>query len=560
MDPESNPATRALTGELLFVLLAAAPLTLVVSTGLLALFLHAVRRSMAQTAGQGGFADLPAPGAGPPVARLNVRSLTARQPPTFPGLGAALVYLAAGIAYACSLAAVYLWANEMAFVPRRFLFLALLFLWPAVPAIALVLAVTWRDWSVVALGYALALLAIILSIPGDGPGPGALLMAWGIYNLPGTLLLWLVLMRPIRAVGPLILVLIVTLVGGAVVATGWVGAEAGRIVLAAEFGRTLGLSGTAVFWIIALAGALGMGVLGWLALRLLGRLYARRRLSDQTLQIDAVFLFFAIDHSMELAFAGPLWFLSGLLAFAAYICVSRPGLALLRQQPALPPRRLLMLRVFSLGKRSSLLFERVSRLWRRWGGIDLIAGPDFARDAVAPHEFLDFLHGRLSRRFITSPADLEARFTPDRDRARFDGRHDVESFYCHEDTWRAVLLRLAGTADVVLMDLRGFGPGNQGCTFEIHALLAHVDLRRVILAVDETTDRAFLDETLRAGWAAAGHHGPNAAIPDPTVTLFPLDRAGLKARNLVRALREASPHTGSVMAENRPGESSCQSA
>jgi hypothetical protein len=56
--------------------------------------------------------------------------------------------------------------------------------------------------------------------------------------------------------------------------------------------------------------------------------------------------------------------------------------------------------VFSLAKRSERLFDAFGAHWRYLGPIQLISGPDLATTTIEPHEFLEFLTGKLARRFI----------------------------------------------------------------------------------------------------------------------------------------------------------------
>jgi hypothetical protein len=176
--------------------------------------------------------------------------------------------------------------------------------------------------------------------------------------------------------------------------------------------------------------------------------------------------------------------------------------------------------VFSLGKRSARLFDAFAKLWRHTGHIHLIAGPDLATSTVEPHEFLDFLSGKLGRRFISGPDTLAQRLAESEQRRDIDGRYRVDDFFCHDDTWKMVLKRLSRESDAVLMDLRGFLPGNQGCVFEINELLNVVPLERVVFVVDATTDLAFLRETFAQGWAALAADSPNRKLADPRVLLF----------------------------------------
>ena len=74
------------------------------------------------------------------------------------------------------------------------------------------------------------------------------------------------------------------------------------------------------------------------------------------------------------------------------------------------------------------------------------------------------------RRFILEPADLPARVAA-LDERDFDARWRVGELYCGNDTWRDAVRALMARSDVATMDLRGFGPENQGCVFELHSLL-----------------------------------------------------------------------------------------
>ena len=103
---------------------------------------------------------------------------------------------------------------------------------------------------------------------------------------------------------------------------------------------------------------------------------------------------------------------------------------------------LTFLRVFSLGRRSEALLDSVARYWRHIGSVQMIAGPDLARSTVQPHQFLDFLSGKLTRHFVRDRASLERRMA-ERDHAPDpDGRFRINNFFCHADSWQAVLPRI----------------------------------------------------------------------------------------------------------------------
>ena len=80
------------------------------------------------------------------------------------------------------------------------------------------------------------------------------------------------------------------------------------------------------------------------------------------------------------------------------------------------------------------------------GNVLFITGPDLAAATVKPHDFLDFLSGKLSTRFIDSEEAIkrsikEMDLVPDP-----DGRFRIKDFFCYEDTWRMVLSRQIGRA------------------------------------------------------------------------------------------------------------------
>src|SRR6185295_11947022 len=139
-----------------------------------------------------------------------------------------------------------------------------------------------------------------------------------------------------------------------------------------NLGFAAGLGASGVFVAMMLLGVALFAGFGWPLLRWVGRRYQRKKFSDQSLIVDSVFLLFGIEQSIGLAFEGAGWITTGLVAFAASKMV--PPLAL--QAARGPPRTLLLLRVFRLGKRSERFFDRLRRHWLHAGSIGMIAGPD----------------------------------------------------------------------------------------------------------------------------------------------------------------------------------------
>ena len=94
--------------------------------------------------------------------------------------------------------------------------------------------------------------------------------------------------------------------------------------------------------------------------------------------------------------------------------------------------------------------------------------------------------------------------------------------------------------DVILLDLRGFGPPNAGVTQELERLVALVSLRRVVAIMDDTTDMGALRGALKRASAAAPASSPLALNMAPALLVVPspTTRAGLQ--QLLNALGAAA--------------------
>src|SRR4029079_10024028 len=113
------------------------------------------------------------------------------------------------------------------------------------------------------------------------------------------------------------------------------------------------------FVLLLAAGFLVFAAAGWMVLLWIRRRYQAKQLSDESVTVDAIWILFAIVHSMNLVFGHPLWALASLAAIAVYkICV-RVGFSWLgrRELTSQPGPVLLVLRSFSIGKDSERLFD-----------------------------------------------------------------------------------------------------------------------------------------------------------------------------------------------------------
>ena len=437
----------------------------------------------------------------------------------------AAVYTAAGTCYALIVTIGWLAAtHDRAIVWTKVAFLFWLYLWPTVIAVVLVAAYNpARRWRLCA-GYFFVLLAISGIALARNPdiGIGQLLLLWIIVNGLPTVIMLAFLWQPIRAVGPLVLAFVITVALGSYTLLWMPSRDEGALRTISEIGSRLGVSAITVFAGMIIFAVLLFGVLGWALLSLLGKLYEQKKLSDQSIMLDSLWLLFAVVESVGVFQASP-WILAGLFALVGYKLVSRLGFRWMDAvRRASESQTLLLLRVFALGKRSERLFDKLRKHWQYAGSIAMIAGPDLVTSTVEPHEFLEFVRGHLSRRFVSGAQDLERRIavadgTPDP-----DGRYRVKEFFCYNDTWQMTMERLAATSDAVLMDLRSFSPVNQGCIFELGRLLDGMDLDRVIFLIDDTTDLGFLETMLQRLWQNLSADSPNQAATEPRARLFPI--------------------------------------
>ena len=277
-----------------------------------------------------------------------------------------------------------------------------------------------------------------------------------------------------------------------------------------------------------LVGFAAFAIVGWLILEILRQLYESKQISEQSINVDAMWLFFGSVNSIGLVFHGYRWMLSGFAAFAVYKLVTAVLFHLfgMSRHSGKSSPRLLLLRVFALGQRSEQLYDILGKSWRGVGSIQMIAGPDLATTTIEPHEFLDFVGGKLDRRFIDTGRTLDLRIVqmdlkPDR-----QGQFRVTEFFCHDDTWKMTLARLADDSDAVLMDLRGFTQANAGCVFEIQEIFNVVSLARAVFAIDDSTDQTFMRQTMEHAWRQVKDRSPNRRLETAQVELVRIGDAG----------------------------------
>lgn len=412
--------------------------------------------------------------------------------------------------------------------------------WPIPLAVGLVTGAAGADWIKLIGLYVIVF--VTLSAAGltlydnlDVVALGSNTLTILLIAVPVSALLY----RPIRAVG--MLVFTFTLIVFAVTPSLSFVILRSFLALSSrdDFWRTpalvllslLGAEGIAILIVLSVATAIC--ALGWWTLNQIGRAYRRKRLSDQSLMLGFLWAVVSLSHAILLSTqqggSGEswAWFIFPTAAFGAYWLVERTGSAILTR-PAVSrdvAPVLLLLRVFSLGKRSERLFDVFTPRWLRTGSIAFIAGPDLATGTVKPNQFLEYLARRIRRQFVKNETDLSCRLSeldllPDP-----DGRYRMNQLFCFADTWQNAVRQLAKRVNVVLMDLRSFSKDNQGCLYELEQILEHVQVGRILLIIDGTTDWPFLETTLHRLWAITSLDSPNRAFTSSRLRICRLERA-----------------------------------
>src|SRR5215510_4664800 len=207
----------------------------------------------------------------------------------------AAVYTAAGTCYALIVTIGWLAAtHERAVVWTKVGFLFWLYLWPTVIAVVLVAAYNpTRHWRLFA-AYFVVLIALsgIALVLNPDIGVGQLLLLWIIVNGLPTVIMLAFLLQPIRAVGPLVLAFVITVSLGSYLL--WIPSRNEKTLRTiSQIGSRLDANQVTVFAGMIIVGLLLFALLGWGLLSLLGKLYEQKKLSDQSMMVDSLWLLFA---------------------------------------------------------------------------------------------------------------------------------------------------------------------------------------------------------------------------------------------------------------------------
>ncbi len=373
------------------------------------------------------------------------------------------------------------------FAPKRALILALLHLWPVIPALGLMWR--WTRWRL--LGALLLWCMLVYPVflwRSIEPQPLQLLLGMAVEIGPTMVLVAILLMgNATRAVAPWLLLPIAALVW-----TSIAGVDLLSVMVEQRHPILMGM----ITWLPVYAAIPLFALLPWLLAwwplrslgRALGRAYARKWLSDLLVTFTTVWAITLVERAITVASGAGmaavamllplLWIPPVMLLYARWLKVHGR------------PPTLLVLRVFQRDEQVQTLFDHVIERWRLSGNTVMIAGTDLADRTLDADDIFTFLDRRLAQRFIRTPAEVAPRIAAFDLAADADGRYRVNECYCHDTTWQDALQALVRQSDVVLMDLRGFQAHNAGCRYELATLAQAAQALRVVVLADGQTDRA----------------------------------------------------------------------
>ena len=441
---------------------------------------------------------------------------------------ATLPYIIGGIFYSIMLSIAVMYAADkgnLNFSWSRFLLFFICYYWPVVYTIKLINSLVLKKYILSYLIIYLVIIIIYFSDNIDSSYTDCLLIF--LINAPPTFFLLVLLNRKIRAISPLVFVFMFIIITGSYSIIISFGNNDKLIEDAAKIGDLYGLSAIAILLFILIIGIVVFIPIGWLFLHWIGKRYRKKKMSDLSLNIDILWIIFVFFHTFGLIFfEDPKYIMAPIIAIAIAIVgykiiVWIVRLLIKKNRTSSPDRKiLLLLRVFSLGQKSEQLFDLISRFWLRKGSIYLISGPDLAKSTIEPHEFYDFIGGELSRLFIHNETDLNNKIANTDLSPDPDGRYRVNEFFCMTNTWQLTMQRLAGESNAVLMDLRSFSNINSGCVMELEYLLNYVHYEQIILLIDKTTNRPFLDKTITSILNSPNELSPNTNLNMEELNIF----------------------------------------
>jgi hypothetical protein len=129
----------------------------------------------------------------------------------------------------------------------------------------------------------------------------------------------------------------------------------------------------------------------------------------------------------------------------------------------------------------------------------------------------------VRHRFVASSSGLKAQIDKIMQSERSPGIGGIFrglSMFCFDDVWKPAVGSMLKSADVVLMDLRGFRRERKGCAYEIGEVMNRFPVGKVLLLVDDKCDKGELYKLVRESWRTIRPDSPNQALEEPLIKVY----------------------------------------
>lgn len=207
------------------------------------------------------------------------------------------------------------------------------------------------------------------------------------------------------------------------------------------------------------------------------------------------------------------------------------------------PLRIGYLRLFENLPRSRTFVEGA---WREFGPVYLLR----SAGSVTPKELKAVHDGRPESVFLrtrqevadalsgTGPTVLpkgrrvfrNLGHTTIRTRDRY-GSYAPVAPLCHGATWRSAVDLVLDTVDVVVLDLSGFTPGNDGTAYELQRVVDSYPVERLLVIVDPHSDLGYLESVIRDAWGHMAPGSPNEGSTERALIMARTDLWRVMIRN-----------------------------
>lgn len=246
--------------------------------------------------------------------------------------------------------------------------------------------------------------------------------------------------------------------------------------------------------------------------------------------------------------------------------------------------KLLILRVFLIGKTSAFTFRGLAKSWKHFGSYFTVADPSFYKVAwkqrfnyifplyiillflfytalVDPNReiedslfigfifllvignilFIIFGSVKMKQKFMSNAAALDKRLKKlERAPTTSDNTFRPEPVMCYDNTWKLAVDGLISSADVVLMDLRGFSETNKGCAYEVNVLFDSKPASKIVF-MGYKDAIPLIRNLIKAQWAKLSEKSPNLSLKNPYTTLYTVTKEDNKdIQGITDALLESA--------------------